>query len=170
MTNIWIYISQLTYILSRESNLTYRYYVKKLLRYLQQCHLKSIWQEFINYPDKQQILEQAATIVAQWYQPRKHVSYSHVKASLASIAQQVLECLKKEHPEHSIFSTSTELFSFWENNNIDDNQWNSIEGKQIIDTLRKVLFEEVGFCGWLCVHPAITSRKHTFIDCVSYKL
>lgn len=167
--NYYFLIDELMSILaqsSRESNLTYRYYVKKLLRYLQQCHLKSIWQEFINYPDKQQILEQAATIVAQWYQPRKHVSYSHVKASLASIAQQVLECLKKEHPEHSIFSTSTELFSFWENNNIDDNQWNSIEGKQIIDTLRKVLFEEVGFCGWLCVHPAITSRKHTFIDCV----
>ncbi|XP_029168220.1 F-box only protein 21-like isoform X2 [Nylanderia fulva] len=170
--NYYFVIDELMSILAqspRESNLTHRYYVKKLLRYLQQCRLKSIWQEFINYPEEQQILEQAATIVAQWYQPRKHVSYSRVKASLTSIAQQVLECLKKEHSEHSIFSTPTELFSFWENNNIDDNQWNIKEGKQIIDTLRKVLFDEVGFCGWLCVDPAITSQKYTFIDCVLEK-
>ena len=170
--NYYFLIDELMSVLAqspRESNLTHRYYMKKLLRYLQQCRLKGIWQEFIKYSDKQQILEQAATIVAQWYQPKKHVSYSRVKASLANIAQQVLECLKKEHPNHSIFSTSTELFSFWEDNNIDDNQWDRIEGKQIIDTLRKVLFDEVGFCGWLCVHPDITSRKHTFIDCVLEK-
>lgn len=152
---------------SRDTNLTHRYYIKKLLRHLRQCHLKDIWQNFINCSDKQQLLEQAATIVAQWYQPRKHVSYSRVKASLANIAQQVLECLKKEHPAHSIFSTSAELFSFWEHNNIDDNQWDSIEGKQIIDTLRKVLFDEVGFSGtWLFVNPEITNPKHTLIDLV----
>ncbi|XP_072744476.1 F-box only protein 21 [Anoplolepis gracilipes] len=155
---------------SWDSNLTHRYYIKKLLRYIQQCRLKSTWQKFVNYPEKQQLLEQAATIVAQWYQPRKHVSYSHIKASLANIAQQVLECLKKEHPTHSIFSTSAELFSFWEHNNIDDNQWDNIEGKQIIDILRKVLFDKIGFSGtWLFENPEMISQKHTLIDFVLEK-
>lgn len=151
--------------------MTHRYYIKKLLRYLRQCHLRDKWKKFINYSSKQQLLEQTATIVAQWYQPRKHVSYSHVKASLTNIAQQVLECLKKENPEHPIFSTSAELFSFWEHNNIDDNEWDSKEGKQIIETLREVLFDKAGFSGnWLYVTPQIYNPQHTLIDFVSYKL
>lgn len=150
-----------------DCNLTHRYYIKKLLRYLRQCHLKDIWKKIINYSDKQQLLEQAATIVAQWYQPRKHVSYSRVKASLADIAQQVLECLKKKNPEHPIFLTSAEQFSSWEHNNVDDNQWDSIEGKQIIETLREVLFDKVGFSGnWLSVTPDVFNPQHTLIDLV----
>ncbi|KAL6448759.1 hypothetical protein ACFW04_000514 [Cataglyphis niger] len=147
-----------------DCNLTHRYYIKKLLRYLRQCHLRDKWKKFINYSSKQQLLEQAATIVAQWYQPKKHVSYMHVKVSLANIAQQVLECLKKENPEHPIFSISAELFSFWEHNNIDDNEWDSIEGKQIIETLREVLFDKAGFSGnWLYVTPEIYNPQHTLV-------
>lgn len=136
---------------------------------MRQCRLKDIWQKFINGSAKQQLLEQAATIVAQWYQPEKYVSYSHIKTSLANIAQQVLECLKRKHPMHSIFSTATELFSFWKYNNIDDNQWDNTEGKQIIDTLREVLFDQIGFSGTLFANPEI-NPKYILIDHVSYKL
>lgn len=149
--------------------MTHEYYIKKLVPYLRQCHLKDIWQKFVNSSDKQQLLEQAATFVTQWYQPKKYVSYSYITASLENIAQQVLECLKRKHPMHSIFSTPTELFSSWKYNNIDDNQWDSIEGKQIIDTLREVLFDEIGFSGTLFANPEITS-KYILIDHVSYKL
>lgn len=144
--------------------------MKKLFRYLRQYRLKDIWQKFINGSDKQQLLEQAATIVAQWYQPEKYVSYSHIKASLANIAQQVLECLKGKHPMHSIFSMPTELFSSWKYNNIDDNQWDSTEGKQIIDTLREVLFDQIGFSGALLVNLIEINPKYILIDHVSYKL
>ncbi|XP_025263612.1 F-box only protein 21 [Camponotus floridanus] len=148
---------------SRDINLTHEYYLKKLVPYLRQCHLKVIWQKFINSSDKQQLLEQAAIFVSQWYQPKKSLFYPYVTASLENIAQQVLECLKRKHPMHSIFSTPTELFSSWKYNNIDDNQWDSIEGKQIIDTLREVLFDEIGFSGTLFENPEITS-KYILID------
>ncbi|XP_018360912.1 PREDICTED: F-box only protein 21-like isoform X2 [Trachymyrmex cornetzi] len=78
-----------------DCNLTHKYYSKELLLYLQQRHTKDVWQEFISYPKEQQLLEKAATIVAQWYQSQKHIFYFDVEASLDNIAQLVLERLKK---------------------------------------------------------------------------
>lgn len=154
----------------RESNLT-RFYAKKLLSYLQRYRLRNIWHKFINYPEKQQILEEAATILAQWYQPQKYVSYLYVTTSLDNIAQQVLEYLKNEYPAHPIFSISNEQFSIWKNNNIDDNHWNSTEGRQIIESLCKVLYDKLGFRGNLeepLDNEAKSILEYAFIDCVSY--
>lgn len=148
-------------------DLTHRYYSKKLLPYLTQQHLKKVWQEFMNYPKEQQLLERAATIVAQWYQPQKRVFYLDVETSLDNITQQVLEDLKKIHREHPIFSTSAKQFSFWKHN-INGNQWNRKEERQIIDVIRTVLFDELGFHS-----PApqtdilIPKSEDILIDCVS---
>lgn len=153
--------------------MTQRYYANKLLSYLQHYRLKNVWYKFINYPEEQQILEQAATILAQWYQPQKNVSYLCVETSLDNIAQQVLGYLKNEYPAHPIFSISAEQFSFWKYNNIDDNHWNSIEGRQIIECLCKVLHDKLGFHG--CFEESLeyeerSTLEYAFIDCVSYKL
>ncbi|XP_018351421.1 PREDICTED: F-box only protein 21-like isoform X3 [Trachymyrmex septentrionalis] len=78
-----------------DCNLTHKYYSRELLLYLQQRHTKDVWQEFISYPKEQQLLEEAATIAAQWYQPQKYVFYFEVVASLDNIAQLVLKHLKK---------------------------------------------------------------------------
>ncbi|XP_029160237.1 uncharacterized protein LOC114932249 [Nylanderia fulva] len=89
--------------------------------------------------------EEIFTLLAQYFQPRKDVRYSDVKTSLDRIAQGVLDCLKKIHPHHSIFSTSTAIFSYWENNNIDDNHWNETESVQIMDTLQEYIFGKLNF-------------------------
>ncbi|XP_029665723.1 uncharacterized protein LOC115237064 [Formica exsecta] len=94
---------------------------------------------------KNQSLERVVTMVAQWLQPEKDVFYSCIKASLDSIALGVLNCLREKHPDHSIFSTSAEMFSYWKNNNIDDNHWNEAEGMQIIDTLEEYIFSKLNF-------------------------
>lgn len=107
--------------------------------------LEKEWNKFCKQPLKQQLWEQSATIGAQWFQPQKDISYSYVKASLDSIALKVLDYLRKKHPNHSIFSTSTETLSYWEKNNIDDNCWNKIERTQIMDTLKEYLFGELNF-------------------------
>ncbi|KYM95269.1 F-box only protein 21 [Cyphomyrmex costatus] len=148
-----------------DCNLTHKYYSKELLLYLQQRHIKNIWQEFINCPKEQQLLEKAATIVAQWYQPQKHIFYCDVEASLDNIAQQVFERLKKAHWEHPIFSKSAEQFSFWKHN-INDNQWSKKEEEQIINILRTILFDELGFCGSSVSDSYTYKLEDILIDCV----
>ncbi|XP_012057622.1 PREDICTED: F-box only protein 21-like [Atta cephalotes] len=148
-----------------DCNLTHKYYSKELLLYLQQRHTKDVWQEFISYPKEQQLLEKAATIVAQWYQPQKHIFYFDVEASLDNIAQLVLERLKKVHWDHPIFSTPAKQFSFWKNNNINDNQWSKKEEKQIINMLQIVLFDELGFSGALASN-LLYKLEDILIDCV----
>ncbi|KAG5320784.1 FBX21 protein, partial [Pseudoatta argentina] len=148
-----------------DCNLTHKYYSKILLQYLQQRHTKDVWQEFISYPKEQQLLEKAATIVTQWYQPQKHIFYFDIEASLDNIAQLVLKRLKKVHCDHPIFSTSAKQFSFWKNNNVNDNQWSKEEEKRIINMLQTVLFDELGFSGALA-SDLLYKLEDILIDCV----
>nr|XP_012236034.1 PREDICTED: F-box only protein 21-like isoform X2 [Linepithema humile] len=141
--NYYFFVNELTNFLTdppMKSDFRLTLCIKKLFLYLQRYRLKKKMHEFLNYPEKQQILEKAAFILAQWYQPQKCMSYLYVSTSLQKIAEQVLECLRKENPAHSIFSISEEQLFLWADNNIDDNHWNSIEGRQIIESLCKVLY------------------------------
>ncbi|XP_070167478.1 F-box only protein 21-like isoform X2 [Polyergus mexicanus] len=128
-----------------DCDLTERYSNVKLLYYLRNYLVEMKRNRFCEQPVKQQLMEQTATIAAQWFQPRKNVSYSRVKASLDHIALEVLNFLRHKHPNHSIFLTSTKYFSYWKDNNIDDNHWNEAEGTQIMDTLEKYIFGELNF-------------------------
>jgi len=103
------------------------------------------WQNFKELLPQEKLLERAAVIVAKWFQPQKDVIYSHIETSLDNIAQSVLNCLKEKHPDHSIFSISAENFSYWRNNNIDDNYWNEVEAMQIIDILEDYIFGKLNF-------------------------
>ncbi|OAD60194.1 F-box only protein 21, partial [Eufriesea mexicana] len=143
------------------SNLTHRYYALKVVRYLKQTHLKSEWLKFISLPPKQQTLERGATLVAQWSQPEKHVSYLAISSLLDNIAEQTKQLLREQYPAHSIFSVPTERFIFWKNNIIDDNQWNISETRQITDALCKILFEKLGFYG---NNEMYYSLENSFID------
>jgi len=122
-----------------------RYCNMKLFLYLRQRSVREKWERFKEQSHREQLLERGATIVAQWFQPQKDVCYSFVRASLDNIALEVLNCLREKHPDHSIFSTSAENFAYWKNNNIDDNHWNEMEGKQIMDTLEEYIFDKLNF-------------------------
>ncbi|XP_076290805.1 F-box only protein 21 [Lasioglossum baleicum] len=143
------------------SNLTHRYYGLKVVRYLKQSHLKEEWQKFISLPPREQTLERGATIVAQWSQPERHVTYSYIASLLDEIAEQTKALLKEQHPDHSIFSTPPEQFVFWRNNIIDDNQWNVLETVQATEALRKVLFQNLGFYGG---EELYYSSENSFLD------
>ncbi|KOC67221.1 F-box only protein 21 [Habropoda laboriosa] len=129
------------------SNLTHRYYALKVVRYMKQNHLKDEWQKFISLPPKQQTLERGATILAQWSQPERDVSYLAISSTLDNIAEQTKKLLKEKYPAHPIFSVPAETFIFWKNNIIDDNQWNVLESNQVTDALCEVLFKKLGFYG-----------------------
>lgn len=97
--------------------------------------------KFMNMPTTKSIFEKQLTIVAQYFHP--HVSYSVVKIWLDGLAQAVLFRLKKKYPRHPICSTTLEQFSFWSDNNIDDNFWSEIESRQIMCILDKYIFLEL---------------------------
>ena len=92
-------------------------------------------------PEEIQLLERLLIIVAQYFQ--SHVSYSIIKTWLDDITQEVLSRLKNKYPAHSIFSISSEKFSFWRDNNINDNFWNKKESTQILYNLQEFISSEL---------------------------
>jgi len=54
--------------------------------------------------------------------------------------QEVLSRLKNKYPTHSVFSTSSEQFTLWRNNNINDDFWSLTEAKQIMYILDEIMF------------------------------
>lgn len=147
--------------------MTHRYYALKVVRYLKHCHLRNEWENFISLRPEEQTLERGATIVAQWNQPKRHISYSYISSLLDNIADQTKEVLREQYPAHPIFSTSAEQFNFWKNNIIDDNQWNVLETRQVTDALCQVLFQKLGFYGNSEMYYTL---ENSFIDRVSCKL
>lgn len=112
---------------------------------MRQRWISSNWIKFVELPAREQLLELIATVVAQFIQYQNDVLYSHVNASLDSFALEIQNLLREEYPDHSIFSTSAETFSYWKTNNIDENHWNEVEGTQIMDTLDKYIFDNLKF-------------------------
>jgi hypothetical protein len=125
--------------------LTNIYYGEKLLPYLKHYHLRCVWQEFLNHPAKRQLLEEIVILFAQWMQVERNVSYSHIKAELDNIIEQVKTRLKIESRMQPIFSAIPEQYSYWKYNNINEDEWNNKDGKQILDVLCKILFEDLRF-------------------------
>ncbi|KAL6435512.1 hypothetical protein ACFW04_005469 [Cataglyphis niger] len=128
-----------------DCNLTERYCNTKIFRCLRQHVVSTKLRKYTEQSYKNQFLERIFTMAAQWFQPEKDVFYSCIKASLDNIALEILDCLREKHPDHSILSTPLEMFSYWKNNNINDNHWNEIEGTQIIDTLDEYIFDKLKF-------------------------
>ncbi|XP_029673095.1 uncharacterized protein LOC115241468 [Formica exsecta] len=127
--------SQLLSDLTREYNFKLIFYCLKQYRFIH----KQI--KFMKMSETKLLLEKQLTIAAQYFQP--HVSYSVVKLWLDNIVQTVLSRLKNKYPAHSICSTTLEQFSFWRDNNIDDNFWNETESKQIMCILEEYIFSEL---------------------------
>ncbi|XP_026830108.1 uncharacterized protein LOC113563122 [Ooceraea biroi] len=123
-----------------KNDLTNRYYGKELLLYMKHYHLKTVWQNFRKRPAKEQLLEGAATFVAQWFQPEKNISYCHIARELDKITQQTMEDLEIENFRHPIFFALYQQLSFWKFHNIEENQWNNSDGRQILDVLCRIFF------------------------------
>jgi len=138
------------------------------LPYLKHYHLQSEWQKFINRPAKQQLLEETITFFAQWMQVEKNISYSHIKTELDNFAQLAMDDLKIKNPLHPIFSITSEQFSYWQYNNIDKNQWNNKDSRQILDVLCELFYTKIQFV--VQCNPSIISDMNCYyISDVSYR-
>ncbi|XP_029175002.1 uncharacterized protein LOC114943529 [Nylanderia fulva] len=149
-----------------DRNLIERYCDINKSHYMKLSSVKSEFGRFIEKSTKREfLLEKICTLMAQYFQPRKDVCYCSVNASLDKIAQEVLNCLREKHPNHSIFSTSEwspKTFFYWKNNNIDDNHWDEAESTQIMDTLQEYIFGKLEF------QPRHSSKINNM--CIDYVL
>jgi len=104
-------------------------------------HLKCVWQEFINRPHKQQLLEEAMNIYEQWYFAEEHLIDPYTDEMIKNMVEDVMKNLKEKYSKHPLFSVSNKQFSYWECNNIDDTEWNEIDSRQILNSICEVLSE-----------------------------
>ncbi|XP_029169429.1 uncharacterized protein LOC114939335 isoform X1 [Nylanderia fulva] len=144
------YIDEIKYFLSPspqkiDRNSIERYCEIKLSHYKKLSSIRNELDRYIVKPEREQLLEEICTFVAIYIQVREDVCYTNVSASLDTIAQEVLNSLRKKHPNHSIFSTSEETFSYWKTNNIKDNRWDETESTLIMDTLQEYIFGTLNF-------------------------
>ncbi|RLU24414.1 hypothetical protein DMN91_002503 [Ooceraea biroi] len=149
--NCTLLMDELTSILeqplSAYRDLTNIYYGEQLLPHFKHYHLTNVWQEFRNRPAEQQVLEEVLAIVAQWFQPERNICYSHIQTELDNIAEEALIHLRKQNPLHPIFAESHEQFSLWKHENIEENQWNDSNGREILNILYKIFVTELNIHG-----------------------
>ena len=150
----------------RDCDLIKTYYLNIIDDNLRLYRLIYKLKEFRKFP-KKELPERLLIIVAQYLYP--HISYSSVDSWLDNIVQKVLIYLKSKHPAHSIFSVSSEQFSIWRNNHIDDNFWNPTEATQIRDILEELLFSEIEYSLQLDQLFITLNLKKCVKDFVSFK-
>lgn len=150
--------------LSTPGNKTMQYYASKVLRYIRQLYLTKTWEDYLNLPAKQQTLEKAAVIVAQWCQPNQEVSYQEIGNLLDSIADLVRVKLAETNPNHPLLHTPNSVLNCWRGENLNKNQWNITECRQIIVAMREVMYSDLGFSG---NNIAYYSPENSLINAVS---
>jgi len=100
-------------------------------------------------------------------QPEKDISYSDIDAQLDNIVQKVMKLLKIKYSTHPIFSASSQQFSYWKYNNIDEDQWYFEDGKHILHILCEVLSKQQYLVQ--ASHDMSTFEEYHFINQVNYK-
>lgn len=83
---------------STPGNKTMQYYANKVLRFIRQLHLSTVWKDYMALPSERQVLEIGAVLVAQWCQPNIEVTLDDISAKLDNIAEEVKQALKISYP------------------------------------------------------------------------
>lgn len=133
--------------LNTPGNKTQQYYASKVLRHIRQVYLSKEWAIFKSLPQKEQLLENCAIFVAQWCQPHIEISHKIISAKLDKIANAVKRKLKMSYPNHRIFDAPQEILDKWKKSNLVSHQWTTIECRQIMQSLKEVLFDDMRFKG-----------------------
>lgn len=80
-----------TAVLNRSTpgNLTQKYYAVKVLRFIRQLYLESVWFRYISMAPEHRLWEDGATLVAQWCQPNINIDVEMIREELDKIAEMV---------------------------------------------------------------------------------
>ncbi|XP_060528394.1 F-box only protein 21-like [Cylas formicarius] len=147
-------------------NLTLRYYAGKVLRYIRQIHLAKVWKNYISQSPQRQILEVGAAFVAQWCQPNIEIQPEEISGRLDQISLEVMEHLKIMYPKHPLFKATAQQLALWRVEIRPKNQWEDEDCRQIITTMREVIFQKMGFSGYAHALPPYSVPQDSYINVV----
>ncbi|KAL5015855.1 hypothetical protein ScPMuIL_005444 [Solemya velum] len=123
------------------TDLTVKYYCRKVIRHILHRHLKEKWTKYFQQPLSDQHLETGAVMVAQWCQPTDFITENAVSDELDVIAQKVGVEMRLRFPTHPLCSMEIPV------NGNDEVVWTAIQGREILDTVNHILFRQLGFSG-----------------------
>lgn len=98
------------YFSSTPGNKTMQYYANKVLRFIRQLHLSTVWKEYMGLPPERQVLEIGAVLVAQWCQPNIEITLDDISTKLDLIAEDVRQALRITYPGKSFFSYTNDFY------------------------------------------------------------
>jgi len=137
-----------------DSRLTDKFYAEKALAHVQHRLLSG--HPFLAEEAESLDHEEVMLLVAQWAQPTKLIRKMDIATQLDKFAQNALSCLFSKNPEHPIFEKIREeqknsakiIFINLPSLQVErDNLWGSKECREILDSVRQVLFIEGGLKG-----------------------
>lgn len=96
-------------------------------------------------PSKELTLEKFMVFLSEWCFADDCISQSKIFKELNDIAGRVEENLRRLNPSHSLFKVDKSIREEWRVENIEGNQFNFKDSKQIILSMFDVLFGELGF-------------------------
>lgn len=97
-------------------------------------------------PTREEVLEKAAVIFAEWFQPEHQLLYSKTLNEFDNIVRYVEELLKMKDPTHPLFIVPEKVRQEWKFRRLNDNQFEVEESRTIIACLCRVMFAILGFC------------------------
>lgn len=87
--------------------------------------------------------------LSEWSFIHEHnTSQAKIFPMFDDIARRVEENLKELHPSHTLFKMDNSTREEWKVRNIEENQFNSEESRQILLSMLDILFGELGFSGF----------------------
>ncbi|KAL7638463.1 UNVERIFIED_CONTAM: hypothetical protein RMT77_011033 [Armadillidium vulgare] len=128
-----------------ETDLTKRYYAKKVLHEVNYCLMSQKLNEFLKLPPERQSLEKGFYYLAKGSFPEEflHVEYEEVSSELDELANEVQSYLKTKNPNHP--AVSIQLFS--PDEPLENSKWSFEECWELFNCIRhtmnmKNIFEE----------------------------
>lgn len=106
-----------------------------------------MWYNYVSLPPNKQILEIGAAFVAQWCKPSVEVDMETISSKLDQIALRVRHALITVNAKHSLFKVPSSELARWREEILTENQFKAAESRQIMDVLRLVFAQELGFYG-----------------------
>ncbi|XP_076473105.1 F-box only protein 21-like [Babylonia areolata] len=128
----------------RNTRLTDKFYAAKVVKFVQQHHLRSRWAALIAASEEKQDLETGAQLVSCWMQATKKMSTSEVTAELDGIADRVRDMLHSKcqgAKVHPACDKDNSIIGFTES------LWSTDQSREVLEAVNKVLYEEMGLEG-----------------------
>ncbi|KAL8621526.1 hypothetical protein ACOMHN_026198 [Nucella lapillus] len=126
----------------RHTRLTDKFFAKHAVQFMQQQHLRTLWDDFFKKPQDEQHLEMGARLVSWWMQASKREDQFDAAGQLDTVADKVRTQLHSQGlATHPACRKDNCLTGFQES------LWTRDQNRQVLEAVNKVLFQDLALRG-----------------------